>query len=142
MSVPTLYLGLKLAGAFYLIYLAVRLWREAGEPLRVPDFKADQGGNLPKAVWIGLATQLSNPKTAVVYASIFSAFLPGEAPRWVAFVVVPMIIIIEAGWYSLVALIFSAERPRRNYLRSKLWLDRLAGGILGLLGLKMITEGR
>lgn len=47
-----------------------------------------------------------------------------------------------AGWYALVAIAFSAERPRQHYLRSKLWLDRTAGAVMGLLGLKLISDLR
>ena len=47
---------------------------------------------------------------------------------------------IEAGWYAIVAYAFSAERPRAAYLRSKLWVDRLAAVVMGVLGLRLLTE--
>jgi threonine/homoserine/homoserine lactone efflux protein len=52
----------------------------------------------------------------------------------------PLIFMIEAGWYSLVAFLFSANQPRRAYLRSKRWVDRAAGTMMGLLGLKLVIE--
>ncbi len=141
-NVPWLYVGLKIAGGCYLLYLALRLWRGAGEVLAndAPVFVRSRG--IARSFILGLTTQLSNPKTAVVYASVFAALLPQAAPQWVAIVLIPMIFAIEAGWYGLVAVLFSLDRPRRGYLKSKLWMDRLAGGVMGLLGLKIISEAR
>lgn len=141
-NVPWLYVGLKIAGGCYLLYLALRLWRGAGEVLAndAPVFVRSRG--IARSFVLGVTTQLSNPKTAVVYASVFAALLPQAAPQWFAIVLIPMIFAIEAGWYGLVAVLFSLDRPRRGYLKSKLWMDRLAGGVMGLLGLKIISEAR
>ena len=141
-AVPSLYLGLKIAGAAYLIYLAVRLWRGAGAPIAAPDVAPGRLSSGWRSFALGLATQLSNPKTAVVYASIFTALLPADQPPWLAAVVLPSIFAIEAGWYAIVAVAFSSERPRRGYLRSKRWIDRAAGAVMGLLALKLIWDAR
>jgi threonine/homoserine/homoserine lactone efflux protein len=87
-------------------------------------------------------TQLSNPKTAIAYACIFTTMLPAGPPAWIAWVILPMIFLIETGWYAIVALVFSSEEPRRRYLGGKVWLDRLAAGIIGLLGAKLISEAK
>jgi hypothetical protein len=47
---------------------------------------------------------------------------------------------VETAWYALVAVAFSAERPRHGYLRSKLWIDRMAGAGRGCWGLKLMSE--
>lgn len=49
-----------------------------------------------------------------------------------------MSFVIDAGWYALVALLLSAEKPRRVYLRMKGAVDRVSATILGLLGVKLI----
>ncbi len=51
-----------------------------------------------------------------------------------------MIFAIETTWYSVVALALSAPVARARYLVSKAWLDRSAGAVLSLLGLKLIFE--
>jgi threonine/homoserine/homoserine lactone efflux protein len=89
---------------------------------------------------LALATQLSNPKAAVVYASIFATFLPPTYPAWFPFVTLPAIFAIEAGWYSIVALGLSSGRPRATYLRWKRSIDRICGTVLGALGIKLIAE--
>jgi len=52
----------------------------------------------------------------------------------------PLIFVIEAGWYAVVALAFSSERPRAAYLRSKFWIDRLAGAVMGALGVRLVVD--
>jgi threonine/homoserine/homoserine lactone efflux protein len=40
----------------------------------------------------------------------------------------------------VVAVAFSSARPRAAYLRSKRWIDRLAGSVLGVLGVRLIVD--
>lgn len=136
-TVEWLYVGLKIAGGVYLIYLASKIWRGAARPLA---FHAAQGAcaNPRKSFWIGLSTQLSNPKTAVYYGSIFAALLPQHPPVWCYFALPPAIFAIEAGWYTIVALCFSSKRPREVYLRWKAWIDRVAASAVATLGLRLI----
>jgi len=135
-----LYAALKLVGGLYLVYLAIRLWRSAGEPVVEPKAAAQRGAGLGKSFAYGMATQLSNPKTAVVYGSIFAALLPPAPPLWLVGALPPLILLIEAGWYAIVALAFSADRPRAAYLRSKRRVDRLAGSVIGVLGARLILD--
>lgn len=140
MQVSWLYLVLKAAGGAYLVYLGWAIWRGARTPLAAAD-----GMPIGKADWrrsFGLAfvTQISNPKTAIWYASVFAAFLPNPIPGWMFWALLPLIFALEAGWYTIVALAFSAARPRAIYLGAKLWIDRFAAGIVGLLGGKLILE--
>ncbi|MDP9896596.1 threonine/homoserine/homoserine lactone efflux protein [Variovorax boronicumulans] len=142
LAVPGLYLAIKGFGGAYLIYLGFRIWRGARQPLAMTQ-DADapstrRQGRGRRTFLLGLATQVSNPKTAVVYASIFAAFLPREVPLVLALAVPAVIFCIETGWYAIVALALSSAAPRSAYLRYKVWIDRAAGGVMGLLGLRLV----
>lgn len=138
-TVEWLYLGLRLLGGTYLLYLGLVIWRGAKEPIVIA--QAAGGARNPwRSFVVALTTQVSNPKAAIIYASVFAALLPPALPGWIYLVLPPLIFLIEASWYAVVALLFSAERPRAAYLRSKLWIDRLAGAVMGLLGLRLIAE--
>ncbi|WP_422099778.1 LysE family translocator [Variovorax sp.] len=141
LAVPALYLAIKGFGGAYLVYLGIRIWRGARQPLAMaPEAgtPAASGGRGKRTFLLGLATQVSNPKTAVVYASIFAAFLPREVPLVLALAVPAVIFCIETGWYAIVALALSSAAPRSAYLRYKTWIDRAAGGVMGLLGLRLV----
>ncbi len=130
--------GLKLVGGVYLLVLAWRIWRGADAPLDAPDGVARQG-RVGRAFGLGLATQVSNPKAAVVYAAIFAALLPAALPGWALVAIPAAVMLVESGWYLLVALAFSAARPRATHLRVKPVVDRLAGAVVGLLGVRLVV---
>ena len=140
MQVSWLYLILKVAGGAYLVYLGVRIWRGAKVPLQTSNGAQPAGRGWRKSFAIALGTQLSNPKTAIWYASVFAAFLPNPIPTWMFWVVPPLVFTLETGWYTIVAFAFSATRPRALYLGAKKWIDRAAGGVVGALGGRLILE--
>ena len=135
-----LYLLLKIAGGAYLVYIACNMWRSATEPL---DFEGESGGG--SALWrsfsTSLLTQVSNPKTIVVYTSIFAALLPRTIPTGLLISLPLGVFVVEAGWYTIVAFAFSARYPRRLYLAAKAWVDRAAGTVMAGLGLRLIFTG-
>ena len=137
-----LYGALRLLGGLYLIYLGIRLWRGAAQPLALPAAGGTGKGPLLGSLCIGLLTQLVNPKAAVFFGSIFLTFLPPALPAWVQAVVLVNIFAVEFLWYLAVALLFSAGRVRAAYAGAKLWIDRIAGGCLAALGLRLALSER
>jgi len=50
--------------------------------------------------------------------------------------------VIESGWYGFVAWSLSSTGPRQTYLQFKTALDRIAGGAMIGLGLKLAWSAR
>lgn len=141
-AVPWLYAALKVVGGLYLLWLAWSLWRGARRGL---DVEASPGGNpesARRAFAFALATQLTNPKTAVFYGSVFAALLPPRFSPWWFLALPPLVFVLEAGWYAVVAALLSSRGPRAAYLRFKGAVDRAAGAVIGLLGLRLLWEAR
>ncbi len=137
LAVPSAYLLLKICGGIYLLWLAYKIIKHAKDPIEA-DHSVSAQMSLRRAFTTGLITQLSNPKIAIVLASIFTALLPKEIPNYF-YVVLPLLcFFIDAGWCSLIAVALSAEKPRRVYLRFKAVFDRGAGVVMTVLGLKLI----
>ena len=137
LAVPSAYLMLKICGGLYLLWLAYKIIKHAKEPVGSVDGTAHMM-SYRRAYLSGLITQMSNPKIAIVLASIFTALLPKDIPTYY-YVVLPMLcFFIDAGWCSLVAVALSADKPRRIYLRFKAIFDRIAGGLMIMVGLKLI----
>ena len=140
-AVPSLYWVLKIVGGLYLAYLGVRIWLSAKTPLAVGITQsAVSHAPSPRSLLLGFTTQISNPKAAVVYASVFAAFLPETSSVTFKAVVALAVFCIETGWYAIVAFVLSAAAPRSAYLRFKRWMDRAAGGIMIVLGVKLVTS--
>lgn len=138
-AVPVLFMGLKVAGGCYLLWLALKIFRSASDPLTLTLHHQSAS---EKTLWLtfrdGLLTQLCNPKTAIIFASIFSALLPENIPTEFYFLIPLMSFVIDAGWYSLVSLLLSAEKPRRVYLSFKGLADRTSATILSILSIRLI----
>ena len=137
-----LYLAFRFAGAVYLIYLAIMLWRHARDPL--PEISV--GSLAQSSGWQGflraLLLQLSNPKIMVFFGSIFLSVLPQHMPAWMDGTVLAIVAFNEFTWFALLALLFSGGPARAFYRRAKFWLDRFMGGALALLGLRLALSGR
>jgi threonine/homoserine/homoserine lactone efflux protein len=142
LAVPAVYMALKLLGGLYLCYLGVRIFLAARLPLPLETPEQRVGAALSRSFWLGLTTQLSNPKTAVVYASVFAALLPATYSPLFAAMLLGVVFVIETGWYAVVATMLSSSAPRRAYLRCKAWVDRTAGLVMGGLGLKLMASAR
>ncbi|MBT5219078.1 MAG: LysE family translocator [Woeseia sp.] len=140
LAVPSFYVAFKVLGGLYLCYLGLRIFRAANNPLETttPDTISSQ--NSGRSFLIGLGTQVSNPKTAIVYASVFSAFLPTSFPPLLGLAVVCAVFAIETGWYSIVAIALAAASPGKAYLSYKVWVDRFAGVLIGALGAKLVSS--
>jgi len=141
LAVPALYLSLKAFGGLYLAYLGFCIWRGATQPFEV-SVSAESAGLTPRQSYLllGFATRISNPKTDIVYASVFAAFLPTSPSIQYNIAVVALVFFIESGWYAIVVTALSSEAPRSTYLKYKKWVDRCAGSNMGALGLKLASS--
>jgi threonine/homoserine/homoserine lactone efflux protein len=138
-----LYVTFKLLGGIYLCYLAWRIWRggrvAAAISTEAPQPPTQAGVN--RSFWLALATQLSNPKTLIVISGIFAALLPSRIPGWMYWTIPLVDIVLETSWYIFVAVALSSRGPRLVYLSARSTIDRAAGCVLGVLGLRLIFEG-
>jgi threonine/homoserine/homoserine lactone efflux protein len=142
-AVPVLYMALKLAGGLYLAYIAWNIWKSAPQPLNVGNLDAETGAkpqrNLGASFRLGLLTSVSNPKTAIVYGSVFAALLPAHFPLMGSLLVTFGALFMEFAWYAIVVLVLSSPAPRAAYMRGKTAIDRLAAGVMGLLAARLIS---
>jgi threonine/homoserine/homoserine lactone efflux protein len=141
LAVPSLYGALKVLGGLYLCYLGWRIFASARHALPVTEAGTGQK-RVGRALWLGLATQVSNPKTAIVYASVFAAFLPPSFSAVFAAALLCSVFAVETAWYAIVALVLSSPLPRAAYLGCKTWVDRAAGVVLLGLGMRLVASAR
>ena len=114
LAVPAVYFGLKVAGGIYLCVLGARIFLAARRPLAVETPGREAGRSRRRPFWLGFATQISNPKTAVVYAGVFAVLLPATFSPIFAASLLCVVFVVEAGWYAAVAALLSSARPLRS----------------------------
>jgi threonine/homoserine/homoserine lactone efflux protein len=133
---PELLILLKVAGGTYLVWLGWRLWKAAPEPLDTSATRAVPR-SAGSALWLGLVTQLTNPKPVIVLGAIFLGTIPPDTPLWIYLALLAVLFFNETVWNMLVVRIFSMQRTRTAYLGLKTVIDRCFGGLLALVGLKV-----
>ncbi len=138
-KVPFLYLLLKILGGLYLCFIAYKMWQVSSPSLGITK-ETVVSKQLSKMFLLGLFTQLSNPKTAIVFASAFAAFLPLNVPAHILYILCFLALIIDSTWYIFVALVLSSKKAQGSYSRFKKLISRLAGTMMGLMGLKLIID--
>jgi threonine efflux protein len=133
-AVPPARLLLQVAGAVYLLYVASRLWRSRAPPASNP-------GSLPaaRALRLGLLTNLSNPKSALFFGSVFSAALPAHPGVEVISSVVALVVTNALCWHLLLAYLFSRREVQAGYAAQRGLFARLAGAVVGALGLSLLV---
>jgi len=132
---PRLRLTLQVAGALYLLYIASRMWRSNG---------ADLNGKVRSvsafaAFRLGLLTNITNPKSALFFGSVFAASFPANPGPPLQGVAVGMVVINALCWHTLLAYLFSRERIRSAYSVKRRVADRIAAAVIGILGLHLLV---
>lgn len=135
---PGLLWGMKIAGAGYLIWLAVKMWRHADEAVDLagPAARPRSGAS---ALRLGITTQLANPKPAVFFGAVFVSMVPPGASVAALATVLMVVWLNEALWNAAVARLFAAPRIQRGYAGLKPRIDRGFGAFLALLGIKIVA---
>lgn len=139
-SVPWLYVGLKIIGGSYLCFLAFKMWKAADDPLVHNSSDNGAAYGIVKMFFIGLLTQLSNPKTAIVFASAFAAFLPQEPPDYAYLLIVIFAFLIDSLWYMLVSILLSTAKAQKVYAKFKSVICKLASGFMGAMGVRLLSN--
>jgi len=136
--IPSLYTGLKLAGGCYLLWLALKMFRRPSN--RFNDLAETEEVSASKAFMTGVFTQISNPHTALVFASIFSAALSKNIQPVMYIILPTMAFVIDVLWYAVVACLLSTHGPRQAYIKYRKYIDKLSGGIMALLGIRLLLK--
>ena len=133
---PWAYMAMKIAGALYLMWIAVRLWRDARATLT--------GAAAPtarrRAFLTGLSVNLANPKSVLFAASVLIVIFPAGLSAGEKALITANHLLVEGIVYSLFALALSTGPARDGYLRLKPLLDRIAAAVLGALGLRLLLD--
>ena len=140
-AAPFLYGALKIFGGLYLLFLDYRIWNSSkgddNAKSSVIEDGSDNEISISASYFLGLMTQLSNPKTAIVIGSIIMAFLPTETPPYTFIIITILMFLSDWTWYSIVVVALSTKRAQKAYNRFKKSINRVASGLLAFLGTKL-----
>jgi threonine efflux protein len=130
---------IRTLGALYLTYLGIKMILRAHR--RPPEIAAGVVPARHLSVWrIGFLSNVSNPKLAAFFSSLFAALLPTNLPFWVQGTVVVLMLVVTAAWLCIVVFVSSLGPVVRCYRRVKRWIDYITGGLFVALGVRLAVE--
>ena len=139
-TMPILFSLFKALGAMYLIYLAYKIWKYSSEAISMDIMLEKNKKSFLRAILFGFVTQVSNPKTIIILGSIFAALLPKELPAYSEVLLCLLTFFIDCLWYCIVVVLLSTKKSQKVYLKFKKYIDRIAGSLLAVLGLKLMLN--
>jgi threonine/homoserine/homoserine lactone efflux protein len=141
-AVPMLYMAVKFAGAAYLIWLGIGLFRARTEGgTTVPGITTKSGR---RAFFESITVEILNPKTAIFFVAFLPQFIDPSAafPVWVQFVLLGTIVNLIFSSADIVcvvlagALIIKLQRSSR----AQRLMRRAAGALLVGLGAHLVLQ--
>jgi threonine/homoserine/homoserine lactone efflux protein len=133
---PGAFAVIRLAGAAYLIYLGIGLWRSAGRGEGLRAVAPAAGGEIFRQ---GVITNVRNPKVAMFFLAFLPQFVdPGRGPAGLQTLALGLAFnvsgtLVNAG----VAWIAGSARALLDSRRGRAAFRRASGAILTALGLRL-----
>lgn len=126
---------LRIAGAVFLIYLGVKALVSRSLPGEAPP-----PGHAFRS---GLIVNLANPKLGVFAISFLPQFVPaGEAGQGVLLFLAIGWVLIDTVWYLIIVTILHTIRGWLSRPRVRTVLEKLSGGVLLALGVRLVLDPR
>ncbi|WP_114811778.1 LysE family translocator [Paraburkholderia kururiensis] len=134
------FLAIKLAGAAYLIWLAIQLWRSDAGPLAS---MADDGGSLARMARRECFVAAGNPKAILVFTAFLPQFVDIAKPMLPQFTVLgASFLVLECiaiALYSAAGVYLARWLARASVRR---WFNRCCGAFLGAIGVSFLFARR
>ncbi|RZI46519.1 LysE family translocator [Candidatus Finniella inopinata] len=132
---------IKWAGAAYLIYIGCRALQSKGAGASVDcditTEKTTKGISDLKALRLGFFTNVLNPKASLFFLVIFSQLIQPQTPVGWKITYGLTCCAITIGWFSILAYALTQRRIRSLFLGATKWIDRVCGGLMIALGIKV-----
>lgn len=130
---------LRWAGVVYLVYLGIRQWRSASEPL-VVDTSSVSRTNLFVQ---GLIVTIPNPKSLLFIAAFLPQFIDTARPLWLQFsIIVPTFLVITFSVTSVWVLVAGNVRGYLQGQRAVRSLSQTTGGLMIIAGIGLAMARR
>ena len=135
---PALFLGMKVLGAGYLIYLG---YQSLTNTARINLEGKPSGSSLLAVLRTGFLTNALNPKTMLFVISAYTQVVQPGSPLALDFAYGAFMSFAHWAWFSLVAVFFSSAGLRKAMIERQQVVDRVIGVALIGLGLAVVVAG-
>ena len=130
----------RVVGGSYLIFLGLKgLRTKASAGHRVEGIIRPAQSAL-RTIGSGFLCNALNPKAPIYFLSLFTLVLAPDMPLYQIGIFGVWIMLIQLCWFSFVVFILSIPAVNGRFQRAGHWIDRLLGGAMVLLGIKVLAS--
>lgn len=134
--------AIKFLGAGYLIYIGIKSFLSKKSRVNVQNEEKKNDISQIQALRIGFLTNILNPKVTLFILSLFTFVIKPETPIFVLIISSAIMIINTALWFSLVAIFFTQKRVQNIFNKFQGAFNKIFGGLLIALGVKIALTDR
>jgi len=128
-TLGTMFVVLKIAGAAYLVWLGIRMWRRRS-PAEAPPVGASTKVGPSRAAATGIALGLSNPQAIVFYVALLPAVITPGTDASVYVVLAVVLCVVMAAVSAVYITLGSRARRTANSPTARRRANRVAGSLL------------
>lgn len=133
--------AIKLLGGSYLIFLGIKGLRARAntQPVVASQETATQR-SATKTVGLGFLCNALNPKAPIYFVSLFTIVISADTSASHLAIYGIWMMAIQLAWFSLITVLLSAPKVSAKLQSAGYIVDRIAGGAMLLLGLKVLAS--
>lgn len=130
---------LKYISAAYLLYIGIKSLRARREHEVRAEGRKEADLTKGQAIRLGFITNVTNPKATLFFLSLFTLVISPTTPLFVKLIMGVEMVLATMLWFALLATIISHRSIRHRVHGVQQYLERVMGGILVLLAIKVAT---
>lgn len=129
---------LKYLAAAYLIWLGIKGVRSRAAERAEDDLLPVTPQRASRLIAMGFVCNALNPKAPLYFLSVFTLVISPASPLWQIALLGSWMMLLQFGWFSLVAFVLSRPRVRSKFQRMAHWVDRALGSVMLAFGLGLL----
>lgn len=134
--------AIKIIGGCYLIYLGIQSLRSkpVGKVDKVIKQKMLKKYSNLTAIAKGFLCNALNPKAPIYFVALFTVVLSPNLPILHLVIYGIWMMILQLLWFSTVVVLLSRPSVNEKFQRLGHWINRVLGGAMIIIGLKVLTS--
>lgn len=132
---------IKILGALYLLYLSYQLLKTKRQE-KAQEIEKWETCSFYKSFQEGFITNVMNPKATLFFLSVFTQVISPETSILTQIFYGWTIAITALVWFILLSSIINQKYIRKNIQKWEFYIHKIMGGILGILGIKILFSTR
>jgi threonine/homoserine/homoserine lactone efflux protein len=136
--------AIKILGGLFLTYIAFMALKSKRKDYEFINQSIDRGNpnqsSFLKEFNTGFLSGILNPKNPLFYLSLFSLVLDNNVSIWLKVGLGAWMTCLVFLWDAFIILVLSQEKVKSVFYKIAFYVDKLAGIILGLVGLQLLQS--